>query len=87
MLISTRFCPTCGAANELAQTNCFACGHHLGTETQEETPLLRDRYQLRATLGDGGYSVVYRAHDLEAGRDVAIKRVTLGGLRDRKSVV
>ncbi len=84
MIISTRFCPICGAANELAQTNCFACGHHLATETQEET--LRERYQLRATLGHGGYSVVYRARDLESGRDVAIKRVTLLGLSAEETI-
>lgn len=86
MLISTRFCSICGAANELEQTNCFACGHHLDAEIQEETPPLRDRYQIRATLGHGGYSVVYRARDLEAGRDVAIKRVTLSGLSAEETI-
>ncbi|HLI69446.1 MAG TPA: protein kinase [Ktedonobacteraceae bacterium] len=86
MLISTRFCPVCGAANEPEQTNCFACGHHLDAEMQEEMPPLRDRYQIRATLGYGGYSVVYHARDLKAGRDVAVKRVTLSGLSAEETI-
>ncbi len=83
-MISTQFCPVCGAANEQAHTHCFACGQLLptgieGREAQDET-LLHERYQLDATLGSGGFSAVYHARDLRAGRDVAIKQVTLRGL-------
>lgn len=41
---------------------------------------LRKRYRLDAEIGAGGMGVVDRAHDLELGRDVAIKVVT--GARD-----
>src|SRR5262245_18265829 len=33
------------------------------------------RYQIRGTLGAGAMGVVYRAHDPDLGRDVAIKLV------------
>ena len=29
-------------------------------------------YELRETLGEGGYGVVYRAYQAQVGRDVAI---------------
>jgi eukaryotic-like serine/threonine-protein kinase len=34
---------------------------------------LEGRYRLDAEAGRGGYATVYRAHDLELGRDVAVK--------------
>lgn len=34
---------------------------------------LAGRYELGAVLGSGGYATVYRAHDAEADRDVAVK--------------
>ncbi len=84
MMTSTQFCPVCGAATEPGYTYCIACGQLLATsgdgqEAQDE-PLLHDRYQLGRLLGSGGFSAVYRAHDLLAGRDVAIKQLSLHGL-------
>jgi serine/threonine protein kinase/Tol biopolymer transport system component len=83
-MISTQFCPACGAANELAHTRCFACGQLLATSSDgravRDAALLHERYQLGATLGSGGFSAVYRARDVQSGRDVAIKQVMLGGL-------
>ncbi len=83
-MISTQFCPVCGAANELAHTHCYACGQLLATSSDgravRDEALLHERYQLGATLGSGGFSAVYRARDVQSGREVAIKQVMLGGL-------
>jgi hypothetical protein len=83
-MLSTQFCPTCGAANEAAQTRCFACGQTLSTgmdvPAASNTPFLHERYQLGAMLGSGGFSTVYRAHDVQARRDVTIKQTSLHGL-------
>ncbi|GHO63450.1 hypothetical protein KSC_023420 [Ktedonobacter sp. SOSP1-52] len=84
-MISTDFCPMCGAANnkQAYSSSCFACGQPLtastpGEPTQDEA-LLHQRYQLGAILGTGGFSMVYRARDLEAERNVAIKQIPLHG--------
>jgi eukaryotic-like serine/threonine-protein kinase len=89
-MISAQFCPVCGAANEDAHTHCFACGQFLATgmesrEAQHEA-LLHERYQLGAALGSGGFSAVYRARDLQTGREVAIKQVTLHGLSAEETI-
>ena len=41
----------------------------------KETPKLPDRYQLIDEIGEGATCTVYRAHDLQLHRDVAIKVV------------
>lgn len=80
-MISTRFCPVCGAANNDTQMHCFACDQLLPTSAQDEGTLLHERYRLGTTIGSGGYSAVYRAWDTQAGgRAVAIKQITLHGL-------
>jgi serine/threonine protein kinase len=89
-MISTRFCPVCGAANKQEHTHCFACGQLLATGMEDrevqDAALLHDRYQLGAILGFGGFSAVYRARDLQTGRDVAIKQITLRGLSVEETI-
>lgn len=48
--------------------------------------LLHDRYRLGAIVGTGGFSTVYRAHDMLDRRDVAIKQVTLRGLSAEEKI-
>ncbi|HEY3993611.1 MAG TPA: protein kinase [Ktedonobacteraceae bacterium] len=91
MMITTRFCPVCGAANELARTHCFACEQLLVASIDDRdakhATLLRERYQLGALLGSGGFSVVYHARDMQAdGRDVAIKQINLQGLKPEEMI-
>lgn len=90
-MISTFFCPFCGAANEQTRTSCFACGQPLVTEkgrTGEQGDVLLDnRYQLGECLGSGGFSSVYRARDRrEGGRTVAIKQISLQGLNAEEKI-
>src|SRR5215472_7757696 len=89
MTTSTDFCPVCGAANDSAQTHCFACGRLLVIETMHMPGevLLVDRYRLGTVVGSGGFSTVYRARDeREGGRDVAIKQIKLQGLSTEEKI-
>jgi serine/threonine protein kinase len=46
-------------------------------------PLSIGRFEVKERIGAGGMSVVYRAHDPELGRDVAIKLLQAGGRTER----
>ncbi|HEV3023281.1 MAG TPA: serine/threonine-protein kinase, partial [Pirellulales bacterium] len=43
------------------------------SDANENVPRCFGRYQVTGTLGQGGFGVVYRGHDAELRRDVAIK--------------
>ena len=90
-MISMRFCSICGAANGETRAHCFACGQLLPIQADEHTRanemLLHERYRLGTTLGEGGYSAVYRGWDTHEGeREVAIKQITLRGLNAEETI-
>ncbi len=58
-----------GSADETRTTGGERAEERLATDT------LIGRYAVRSVLGAGGMGVVYRAHDPELGRDLAIKLV------------
>ncbi|MBO5214281.1 MAG: Stk1 family PASTA domain-containing Ser/Thr kinase [Clostridia bacterium] len=47
--------------------------------------IVNNRYQIRNTLGVGGMSVVFRAHDLLEGREVSLKVLRADRLGDQES--
>lgn len=60
--------------------------HNTSGELRPGTVLNR-RYKIREEIGRGGFSIVYRATDLDAGcRDVAIKRIQLSSLTPRQII-
>jgi eukaryotic-like serine/threonine-protein kinase len=85
MSVQILYCPTCGAANEIDRSHCFACSNPL--DRTMEVPLLRERYRLLAQLGTGGYGAVYQAEDLlHPELPLAIKQINLRGLETRQII-
>ncbi|MEO8970901.1 MAG: serine/threonine-protein kinase [Ktedonobacteraceae bacterium] len=52
-----------------------------------DQPLLKQRYRILAQVGNGGFSVVYRAEDTQdSNHRVAIKAITLHGLQTQEII-
>jgi serine/threonine protein kinase len=79
---------SCGAKNDLADEFCFACKQPLnrGSNEPTERQFLRNRYRLLRKVGEGGFSAVYEALDLQSESHVAIKAVTLRGLSVQEKI-
>ena len=96
MITSDNYCLSCGAANTADAEVCFACGismkitvplSPMNSAQLVGQPLLKQRYRILAQVGNGGFSVVYKAEDTQDSNDrVAIKAITLHGLQTQEII-
>ena len=83
------YCPTCGAANSVSESVCFACKRQLDQVDDERADelLLQGRYEVLSQVGTGGFGAVYRARDIEKGDEVvAVKQINLRGLSSQETI-
>lgn len=88
---SEHYCKHCGAINQPEAAVCFACGRSVKIterlpELHHAEHLLQQRYRLLEQIGKGGFSAVYKAEDTAEQRHVAIKAISLHGLRPQESI-
>jgi serine/threonine protein kinase len=91
-MLTEQFCENCGARNTYDDTLCFNCGVPLSpeqsavtTDSTSATPL-RNHYRILSQVGSGGFSAVYKAQDTTTQRIVAIKAISLRGLRAQEKI-
>jgi eukaryotic-like serine/threonine-protein kinase len=90
MVHSPRFCDHCGATNQGIGNFCAICGYPLQhkwrtpfSDDQSLSPLhmLKQRYQITAKLGVGGFGTIYQAEDLAFHHAIrAIKEMRISNL-------
>ena len=89
-LVREHFCVVCGACNKADHGRCFACGHSLKTTqplpSVTSLSLLNRRYHLLEQVGQGGFSVVYKAEDTQTKQVVAIKATSLRELGSQEKI-
>lgn len=69
-------CPTCQTSNPDHETICQSCGGILHASSLHLTTgltLRQQRYQVRRTIGEGGFGITYEAFDSIQNKPVAIK--------------
>ncbi len=92
------FCSNCGASNAQDAKYCFACGSspisqgqppEAGNKTimlSDRESVLQQRYRLLEKVGEGGFSTVYKAEEINTKKIIAIKAIHLHGLKVQEKI-
>jgi WD40 repeat protein len=99
MAISPIFCDACGTENRAQAGYCYACGTSLLFNRRPNNPItnannilppqhmIKQRYQILAHIGKGGFGAVYRAADLQSPyRQIAIKEMSQQNLSQKETI-